>query len=325
MSTFLRTLIDRHQEGTAGRESVHKVQPRPKARFENDTGSDTFASSTLETGSEFSAPRRSDTDVRPDMNPHDPSAESLLTTDIRQMDRQAQDSVQPNNDKPAIASDYAPRLDDLNSRIEALTSKLQRQLYGQDTSRTADNQSVEPSEIDETTSENNGQANHRQWSTNDDINHRIQGILQTLHRQQPHQSGENSSLQSINRRTPDRAGSELEISRRPEKNVPDGNILPKEPVLNIPSISSLPEQEKMHQSGLLQIPEWLEEMRDDLSGRLQALNANTKTEPIVNVTIGRIEVKALPADSVKQSKVRINKPSGVMSLDDYLKLRERRG
>ncbi len=318
MSTFLRTLIDRHQEGPAGRDSVHKVQPRPKARFENDMGSDTFASSTLETGSEFSVSRRSDT------NRHDPSAESLLTTDIRQTARQAQDSVQPNNDKPAIASDYAPRLDDLNSRIEALTSKLQRQLYGQDTSRTADNQSVEPSEIDETTSENNGQANHRKWSTNDDINHRIQAILQTLHRQQPHQSDEKSSLQSINRRTPDRAVSELEISRRPEKNVPDGNILPKEPVFNIPSISSLPEQEEIHHGGQLQTPDWLNEMRVDFNERWLAINGKAKTEPIVNVTIGRIEVKASPADSVKQSKVRINKPSGVMSLDDYLKLRERR-
>jgi hypothetical protein len=93
---------------------------------------------------------------------------------------------------------------------------------------------------------------------------------------------------------------------------------------NTQGIRARSEQEEIHHGGQLQTPDWLNEMRADFNERWLAINSKTKTEPIVNVTIGRIEVKASPADSVKQSKVRINKPSGVMSLDDYLKLRERR-
>ncbi len=309
MSTFLRTLIDRHQECTAGRESVHKVQPRPKARFENDMGSDTFASSTLETGSEFSVSRRSDTDVRSDTNRHDPSAESLLTTDIRKMDRQAQDSVQPNNDKPTIASDYDPRLNELNSRIEAVTLMLGRQSYGRETSVGSDRHDVKPLETNEATYEPRSRFNNLRLSANEDINERIQEILQRSHGRQREAAEGNAILPG---------NSQLPVMTEPL------TLSAPENESNTQGVRARSEQEEIHHGGQLQTPDWLNEMRADFNERWLAINGKAKTEPIVNVTIGRIEVKALPADSVKQSKVRANKPSGVMSLDDYLKLRERR-
>lgn len=309
MSTFLRTLIDRHQERTAGRESVHKVQPRPKARFENDTGSDTFASSTLETSSEFSVSRRSDTDVRPDKNRHDPSAESLLTTDIRQTARQAQDSVQPNNDKQAIASDYDPSLNELNSRIEAVTLMPGRQSYGRETSVGSDRHDVKPLETNEATYEPRSRFNNLRLSANEDINERIQEILQRSHGRQREAAEGNAILPGNN--------SQLPVMTEPlDQSAANEN--------NTQGIRARSEQEEIHHGGQLQTPDWLNEIRADFNERRLAINGKAKTEPIVNVTIGRIEVKALPADSVKQSKVRANKPSGVMSLDDYLKLRERR-
>lgn len=307
MSTFLRTLIDRHQEVTPGRESVPKVQPRLKARFETDTGSDFFASSTHETGSEFSAARWSDADIRPDMNRNDSSAESLLTTDIRQTARQLQVATQPSNDRPPTAFDYAPRLDDMNSRIEAITLKLGRQSYGRETPVTSDSHGVNQLETTETISK---APNQRQLSAGDGINERIQEILQRLHGRQREAAGENATS--------------LGKAYLPLMTEPLDPLAPENEI-NTQGMQTRSEQEKTTRSGFLQIPYWLNEMRADFYERWQLLNGKPKSEPVVNVTIGRVEVKASTPDSMKQSKLRAGKPCGVMSLDDYLKLRERRG
>ncbi len=89
------------------------------------------------------------------------------------------------------------------------------------------------------------------------------------------------------------------------------------------SEESRSKQQGSGQSGIMQIPGWLTEMQVDLNNRYQQINAKTKPEPVINVTIGRIEVKAIQAESGK-TKIR-QKPSGVMGLDDYLKQRQSRG
>ena len=73
--------------------------------------------------------------------------------------------------------------------------------------------------------------------------------------------------------------------------------------------------------GLLQIPTWLSERQSELrQGNGLFLKASrVETEPVTNVTIGRIEVRATPRE-VEQSE-RKKKPSGVMSLDKYLRQR----
>lgn len=80
----------------------------------------------------------------------------------------------------------------------------------------------------------------------------------------------------------------------------------------------------LQQPGLLQIPNWLTAMQADLNNRWQEINAKTESEPVVNVTIGRVEVRAVQKEIEKQPGSK-QKPSGVMSLDDYLKQREDRG
>ncbi len=69
----------------------------------------------------------------------------------------------------------------------------------------------------------------------------------------------------------------------------------------------------------MQPPLWMSELTARLDTGTREKEANA--DPVINVTIGRVEVRAVHPDSpkkVKQSK----KPSGIMPLNEYLKKRE---
>ena len=72
----------------------------------------------------------------------------------------------------------------------------------------------------------------------------------------------------------------------------------------------------------LETPSWLPDIEARINQRLQEIE--TKADPVVNVTIGRVEVRAIQSETPKQAR-RQKKPTGVMSLDDYLKQRGRGG
>ena len=74
--------------------------------------------------------------------------------------------------------------------------------------------------------------------------------------------------------------------------------------------------------GLLQTPNWLTELQSEVSNGWRDMNTQAEPEPVVNVTIGRVEVRAVQAESEKQPETR-KKPSGVLSLEDYLEQRNR--
>ena len=72
----------------------------------------------------------------------------------------------------------------------------------------------------------------------------------------------------------------------------------------------------------LEPPPWLSDMTSQLKQRLQ--EKQTKAEPVINVTIGRVEVRAVQAETSKRVR-HTKQPTGVMTLEDYLKQRENRG
>jgi hypothetical protein len=69
----------------------------------------------------------------------------------------------------------------------------------------------------------------------------------------------------------------------------------------------------------------LPEMQAELHHRHQEENsrAQAQSEPVINVSIGRVEVRATQTTSGNKPRTR-QRPSGVMSLDEYLKQRENR-
>lgn len=85
---------------------------------------------------------------------------------------------------------------------------------------------------------------------------------------------------------------------------------------------ALPENKINHtDQSQLEPPSWLADLKNKLTQRLQ--DAEKKPDPVINVTIGRVEVRAVQTDTQK-IKQQTKKPTGVMTLDDYLKRREGR-
>ena len=72
----------------------------------------------------------------------------------------------------------------------------------------------------------------------------------------------------------------------------------------------------------LEPPSWLPEIEARFKHYLQ--EKNEQPEPVINVTIGRVEVRATQTEPPRQ-KPQPQKPAGVMTLDDYLKQREHGG
>jgi len=72
----------------------------------------------------------------------------------------------------------------------------------------------------------------------------------------------------------------------------------------------------------LEPPSWLAEIENRFNKPLK--NIEAKTEPVINVTIGRVEVRAVQTEAAKKTR-HSKKLTGVMPLDEYLKKREDRG
>ena len=84
--------------------------------------------------------------------------------------------------------------------------------------------------------------------------------------------------------------------------------------------SSLPGNNSLHSQ--LEPPSWLTDMESRFNQQAQQQEANS--EPVINVTIGRVEVRAVHTEAQKNAR-HSKKPTGVMTLEDYLKQREGRG
>lgn len=95
---------------------------------------------------------------------------------------------------------------------------------------------------------------------------------------------------------------------------------------NVGSADPASSPSSLSNSGSLQAPDWLNQIQVDLQDRwqAQAFNQKSQAEPVVNVSIGRVEVRAVQADSTPARKKR-TLPSGVMTLESYLKQRDRKG
>jgi hypothetical protein len=75
--------------------------------------------------------------------------------------------------------------------------------------------------------------------------------------------------------------------------------------------------------GALQTPDWTARIQAMLGERHGAPPPPAEAEPTVNVTIGRIDIRAVRKEH-REHIGRADTPSRIMSLDDYLKKRDRR-
>jgi len=154
-----------------------------------------------------------------------------------------------------------------------------------------------------------------------DLNHRIRTMLQRL---------ADDPVSPVTESAPDNG--DPEINER-QMQIPSDTEIPmfgtvtasldSTPASNRQStredIRSPRDRENVYRYSQLETPSWLPEIESQINRRLQEIEA--KAEPVVNVTIGRVEVRAVQSEAPKQAKEK-TKPTGVMSLDDYLKQRD---
>jgi len=69
-------------------------------------------------------------------------------------------------------------------------------------------------------------------------------------------------------------------------------------------------------------PSWLAEIESRFNTRMKDVEA--QAEPVINVNIGRVEVRAIQTGSAEKVK-RVKKPTGVMPLEEYQKQRRGEG
>lgn len=314
MSHFLKNLIARHLSGSGS----HIVQPRPKSRFETDSVS---GASPGQNNSIENNPLHE--------NSHQDYLNKYGSARAKPMgDNPAIDSVTGNITPTSlhhhINSPALVRLgDDVNQPEDMFSQTTARDtdvFFTSDINRQQHNQ---PTESVQSASQSTAQ----QLSINDTLNLRVQTIIARLKNEQVQHSDKrvpaNQQLNSALLIT-DSAFNQTAMTRSQVQLVTPEQTLEHPQSVNLKKHSA--ENQKTDrasdQTGSLQIPNWLSEIQSDLASRLQTIKSQDSAEPVINVTIGRVEIKAIQQGSAKQPTIQ-NKPSGIMSLEDYLKQRDR--
>lgn len=297
MSQFLRNLVVRHRESDVSQSASHIVQPRPKSRFEADSNSD------IET------PTHTSESLATTMTSHEQSFRNTLS----------HHHTHPDNINAGFDIDTNPVSE---TRDTSLFQNGRRTITQIDSANSNKNdQLASPSE----STSSSEQSPIQSASTSEEFNTRIQTILDRLTDQKSHRTKNQSSADTqydnafVNN---SETINNITTTRLEERKIIPEQSLNKESkgVDSQQSIGHHADQRGFHQSGLLQTPRWLTEMQSGLNSRWRDMNVRKEPEPVINVTIGRVEVKAIQSEPTKQTKTS-SKPSGIMSLDDYLKKR----
>ncbi len=338
MNSFLGNLIDRHQEFNGHREIGNIVQPRPKATFE--TESDTTTVPANDQSSDYGIVQRpeSDSENWPLLTQRNTDAVETLDTDETSVSRkQSPLEIQESFENKSTNSIDNHRFDDVNERIKALSVKLlQKSSVNVEERITPGEHNVQGAEALPDMNIRPENLSEDQFSLESESDNRIQKVLQHLQTQStgttPLDGGIHSENHILKQLDSQKIVNQTEGSGREEIIGPAQSRIqpemePKEPGRSTKSITQngngRSDNRVLQQPGLLQIPIWLTQMQADINNRRQEIYNKTETKNVVNVTIGRVEVRATQAQIPKNMK-ETAKPSGVMDLDEYLKQRERR-
>ncbi len=298
MSQFLRNIIYRHQAGNANQEASRIVQPRPKSRFENDANTGEFLT-------------RHD----PKIEPATETAHASLTAGLR-MNKNT-DDLTPLSEQtvfaqetPGVDTQPATRQPDRQKNPANDESSLRiRTILHHLNTQHAQNNTPSPSGFQQNTT-----ASKTAEEIDDTL---LNAPAKPPFLPEQDVAFKDTDFKTLNTESPHVAdpffkdpvfkGQRFNQKGSNKKHTPE----------------NLSEQQETHQAGVLQTPDWLTEMQSSLTERWQALNAQTKPEPVINVTIGRVEVRAVQTKSPTPPPQPDKKPNGIMSLSDYLEQRNK--
>lgn len=299
MAGLLTNLIER-QRGTAA-----QVEPRPRSQYEANqavNGNDTAAQFSTADQTQPST----DSNAITDYSITPANTVTAPTTDNQSSTHRSQSTQKPQQQAPTRSAGQQP---DFEAKPDALLKSVAPLVEPSTPPRQKDKPAVEISD---------GSSASTDTSTvhADDLEQRIESLLARL--PPPHQPvAADSSAIAPPALVPSH------IDAPPAQPIPQlqqaGQLADQSDILQPPSSQHLPDSPQpptATQPGLLETPAWLNKLQSGL--RHQSTQHQAAEPPTVNVTIGRVEVKAQrPAESKKT--VHKKKMSTVMSLDDYLK------
>jgi len=283
MSQFLHNLIDRHQAGDNTFEPSQVVQPRPRARFEN-------------------------TDMTESFNAHDETmTQSTMTTACPS----TANNVQPTPRQQTDTADTTPaasnrHTNDSTSQKSILAAQLAHKALTQASPATPTNE----------------QPSQATLTITDEVTPRVQEVLQQRHQPSTPRREPAPDIGPQPDTAPRAMEGETEnILSLESTPLPQTNVEPASSTTNSrPLNNNHSSQKAITETGVLQPPDWLAEVQSTLNDRGQTMNTETTSEPVVNVTIGRIEIKAEHTDTPTKTNTR-QSPRGIMSLNEYLQQR----
>ena len=296
---FLQNLMIRHQTEMPQLQAELPpaiVQPRQKLRFEG--GSEPLvrnAEMNQESFSDLHVPVTDNTDFRP------LSVPVFSELDTRSTSHNARlDNIDNRPDKWLDTKDQMPgsALDHQNGEVKLTMDSIGKILKGFEPMPRASRLEIEPHLIQPTTQLDMPQRLHPNEEN------RTSGITQNSDKKRT----QNSSNQNKQHTAQHEAAARL-INASQDAFATQTASSPTSP----------------YNSGLLKAPDWLNQIQAELQDRWQALNLQAQAEPVINVTIGRVEVRAVQVDSPQPPRKKSTSSNSIMTLDSYLKQRDRRG
>lgn len=384
MMSFLQNVLQRHQLGSAsqpanntGLPGSYIVQLRPQSRFENDQGAFAqthegrhdeplrAAPAEPESGSGPTPPlRQSPTAVQPATIGDDPGSgrewregiDGRMDTVIPSFSQKPFEHQpfehNPAKQQPVQQQTVQKKADGDHAPSVAITpSVVAPQSFPQAAQSTEPRRAVsqEPARP---------QYSQPQAQLSNEVNQRIEAILQAFNRRQTHTASRQAPLeprQPITITSAAQNRSEAGDFRQPVQALSPGSTDQPVPAarpqttitpahnralpntedpphlgllgqasMSVPTSATAEPTQQREETGALQIPDWLGDIQAGFHNRWRELDQQVESEPVVNVTIGRVEVRAVQEKHAKPAQARKG-PSGVMSLDAYLKQRNRRG
>ena len=324
----MHNLMARHQDGSGDSGAAQFVQPRPRARFEADSAPSFFTDSSnnfSESGS-FSqnkvapsfanSPKRisklsvfqSDPPVSPVQSFHQENSPTDRRTAV-QPEPHLTDSHQNTATAPPFA-EWNRRMENILHRLRTPQQQTQSDERNFHADEAVKRLPAQPQiQVVEQRAERSG-------GHVESVSLRIEEILHRLHvrpKEQAVMSTFSERITVIEQERlphPPEAKSVLQTENKPERQISRSASSP---------LSS-------RSAGLLELPGWLNGLQAELQNLREGASAAPQAQPerVINVTIGRVEVRAVQATTAQRAQ-RSLKPSGIMSLDEYLKQRENRG
>lgn len=321
MSRFIQNLIVRQQSEQTNAVETHIVQPRPRARFEKETNSPEFTNT--ETASSAEKRQHDDSNPRSESDLSQIHSDHSLNADSRVHATQLSSIPSLMNTTPSEAPGEPTtihpqqRIDEFKIPFDKNTSAIEMP------ESLVANRPPQPGikEVEITT--DSRQANTSPLILPDELNQRIQAMLENILHEQTQEGTQQNESDPLLTTT---------AANEPNNLLPEADLAGHTAAIQSVETQNQSKQQELGSlepragspNGLLQTPAWVAKMQSDLNSQWQEEKAPQAAEPVINVSIGRIEVRAHTAEPEKQTN-KPSKPSGVMSLDDYLKQRENRG